>query len=193
MRSSSVLVCPCTTNLYSTAADLWGINTTPPLDIFISDIYSSPTAVSPVSQDILMGFQLYNGFSPAVLFGRTLRKRVWITKRTGLEIFLPTFTTYGDRLQISAPESYSQRNPENDQNTIPTAEALYPYNLKRGYIRGLSLYPLKLIFEKRIAISLSLPPPPPIRYYTTVLHQAWAWTMNQWSVYRDTRDCRLSL
>lgn len=82
----------------------------------------SQTAVSLVSQRILMGFQLYNGASPTVLLS-TVWRTVWITKYTGSEKRKP---------RLSAPENdCCGRNQENEQDQA-AAEELDPYHLKQA-------------------------------------------------------------
>lgn len=84
----------------------------------------------------------------------------------GTSIF-PTFTAYRGTPQISAPQSYCQRNPKKLVEHNPTVEALYPYHLKHGRISGVSLYSPILIFEREMQFSLPLPSPIiRLQYYT---------------------------
>lgn len=108
-------------------------------DIFVWDSQPSQTAVSLVSQRILMGFQLYNGFSSTLRqSGKKLWMTVWISKCTGLEerhlTLPPPFTTFIDTHHLKAPESYFSRKIQKIGGAKPHChEAIYPYNLKQEF------------------------------------------------------------
>lgn len=84
-------------------------------DGFIWDSPLSQTTLSLVSQRILMGFLQHNGFSPAVLLGKVVSKKkwvtVWINVQTQNILFFSLLSQYGgfmvrQRPHLRAPDSY---------------------------------------------------------------------------------------